>query len=80
MARITFQALISFYGSEQQVAFEGKTLVSTLDIDRQGTELESKIFCSVLFSLFRLSYVPQASDSSTNDLQEVTSHCLLTVL
>ena len=41
MARITFQALISFCSNEQQVAFEGKTWISTLDIDRQGTELKS---------------------------------------
>ena len=38
------QILLSFYGSEQQVVFAGKTWVSTLDIDRQGTELESKVF------------------------------------
>ena len=53
------QALIRFYSSEQQVAFEGKTAVSMLDIDRQGTELESKVIRGVLFSQFRLSYVPQ---------------------
>ena len=36
VARIAFQALISFYGSEQQVAFEGETWFSAIDIDRQG--------------------------------------------
>ena len=76
MARITFQALINIYSSEQQVAFEGKTWASTLDIDRQDTELESKVFWSVLFSQFRLSYVPQSSNSTTNDLQEFTSNLL----
>ena len=30
----------------------------------------------MLFSHFRLSYVPQALDSTTNDLQEVTSYLL----
>ena len=32
------QTLISFYGSEQQVALEGKARVSKLGIDRQSTE------------------------------------------
>ena len=72
------QTLISFYGSEQQVAFEGKTWVSTLDIDRQGTELESKEIWSMQFSEFGLCYVPKASDSTIDDLQEVI--CLQTVL
>ena len=56
--------------------FEGKTWISTPDIDRQDTELEWKIFRHVLFSQFRLSSVPESSDSSTSDLQEVTSHLL----
>ena len=56
---------------KQQMAFEGKTW-----IDRQGTQLESKVFWSRLYLQFRLSYVPRASDSTTNDPQEVTSHFL----
>ena len=56
--------------------FEGKTWIPTPDDDRQGTKLELKYSEVRCFFLFRLSNVPLASDSTTNDLQEVTSHLL----
>ena len=70
------QALITFYGSEQRVVFEDKTCISTPNIDRQGTELEWKIFWCVLFSQFRSPSLPESSDSSTSNLHKVTSHLL----
>ena len=59
--------LITFYGNEQKVVFEGKAWVSTPDIDKKETESEWKMFRRVLFSQYK---------SSTDDLQVVTSRLL----
>ena len=56
------------------MVFEGITWTSTSDIDKEGTELERKIFRCVLFTQFRSA--PESSDSTTNGLQDVTSHLL----
>ena len=62
--------------SEQRVTYEDKTWISTPYIDREETKLEWKIFRRVLLSQFSSSSVPESSDSTSNDLQEVTSRLL----
>ena len=56
--------------------FEGKAWAPTPDLDKQDTELEWKIFWHMLFSQFRSFSVPESSDSTSNNLQEVTSRLL----
>ena len=72
------QTLISIYRSEKQVAFEDKTGVATLDIDKQGTKLY-RVQSILKHAVFTL-HVVLCSTSLRQHLQEVTcnSH-LLTV-
>ena len=55
------------------MTFEGKTGISTHDIDPDETDLEWKIFRRVIF---RNRQDPGSSDSTTTGLQDVTSSLL----
>ena len=72
----SLQTLTNFYGSEQQVTFEGETGISTPDIDAELTNSEWKIFRRVIFTQFRNRTDPESSDDTTTGLQEVSSNLL----
>ncbi len=46
------RTIISFYGSEQEVTFDGKTGLSTPDVDPEATAAEWKIFRNIIFAQY----------------------------
>lgn len=46
------RTIISFYGSEQEVTFDGKTGLSTPDVDPEATEAEWKFFRNIIFAQY----------------------------
>ena len=66
------RTMTNFYGSKQQVTFEGETGMSDPDVDPELTEAEWKIFRRILYS----QYKDSSNLDSTTGLQKVTSSLL----